>query len=262
MSLLGGKCALVTGSDSGLGYAVAASLAAAGANIVLHGLCPDDEGESSANQLAETHGVGVIYVRADLRDVSEIEKIVAIVEDRLGGIDILVNNAVMRHFSPVEEFKAEDWNDSIAVNLSAAFHLSRLSIPGMKTGNWGRIIHMASVYSERGAENRIDYVTTKTGLIGMTRAMAVELAQTGITCNAVCPGTVATPAINERISNIARDKGVSISEAEQQYLATRNPTGRFVASEGIGALIAFLCGPLAVDITGASLPIDGGWLAK
>lgn len=259
---LEGKCALVTGSNSGLGYAVADSLAAAGANIVLHGLCPDAEGERTAHQLAETHGTAVIYVRADLRDVLEIEKMVAAIKDRFSSIDILVNNAVMRHFSPVEEFKAEDWNDSIAVNLSAAFHLSRLSIPGMKAGNWGRIIHMASIYSDRGAENRVDYVTTKTGLLGMTRALAVELAQTGITCNAVCPGTIATPAINERIRDIARDKCVAVTEAEQEYLATRNPTGRFVASVGVGALIAFLCSPQAVDITGASLPIDGGWLAK
>ncbi|MDF0749577.1 3-hydroxybutyrate dehydrogenase [Marinobacter sp. 71-i] len=259
---LKGKCALVTGSNSGLGYAVADSLAAAGANIVLHGLCLDEEGERTAHQLAETHGLDAIYVRADLRHVSEIEKMVATIKDRFGSIDILVNNAVMRHFSPIEEFTAEDWNDSIAVNLSAAFHLSRLSIPGMKAGNWGRIIHMASIYSERGAENRVDYVTTKTGLLGMTRAMAVELAQTAITCNAVCPGTVATPAINERIREIARDKGVAVAESEQEYLATRNPTGRFVAAEGVGALIAFLCSPQAADITGASLPIDGGWLAK
>ena len=259
---LAGKCALVTGSNSGLGYAVADSLASAGANIFLHGLCPAEEGDVAAHQLAEAHGIDAIYRRADLRDVSEIEKMVANIKDRFGSIDVLVNNAVMRHFAPVEDFKAQDWNDSIAVNLSAAFHLSRLSIPGMKARNWGRIIHMASIYSERGAENRIDYVTTKTGLLGMTRAMAVELAQTGITCNAVCPGTVATPAINERIRAIAHDKGVAVAEAEQDYLATRNPTGRFVAGEGVGALIAFLCSPQAVDINGASLPIDGGWLAK
>ncbi|MEX0604133.1 MAG: 3-hydroxybutyrate dehydrogenase [Marinobacter sp.] len=259
---LEGKCALVTGSNSGLGYSVADSLAAAGANIVLHGLCSDEEGGGSARQLAETHGIEAIYLRADLRDVSEIENMVTAIKDRFGSIDVLVNNAVMRHFSPVEEFKAEDWNDSIAVNLSAAFHLARLSISEMKARNWGRIIHMASIYSERGAENRIDYVTTKTGLLGMTRAMAVELAQTGITCNAVCPGTVATPAITDRIRDIAQEKGVTVTEAEREYLVTRNPTGRFVAGEGVGALIAFLCSPQAVDINGASLPIDGGWLAK
>jgi 3-hydroxybutyrate dehydrogenase len=259
---LAGKCTLVTGSTSGLGYAVAESLAVAGANIVLHGLCPEEEGEILAHRLAKSYGIDAIYARADLRDVSEIEKMVAKIKHRFGSIEVLINNAVMRHFAPVEEFKAEEWNDSIAVNLSAAFHLSRLSIPGMKAGSWGRIVHMASIYSERGAENRIDYVTTKTGLLGMTRAMAVELAQTGITCNAVCPGTVATPAINERIRNIARDKNVGVAEAEQEYLATRNPTGRFVASEGVGALIAFLCSPQAADITGASIPIDGGWLAK
>jgi 3-hydroxybutyrate dehydrogenase len=178
---------------------------------------------------------------------------------RLGGIDILVNNAVVRHFAQVEDFSPERWDEALAVNLSAPFHLARLALPAMKQRGFGRIINMGSIYSTRATQERIDYVTTKTAIIGMTRAIAIETAETNITCNALCPGTLPTPAIQSKIAASAARHGRSVEEATQDYLATRQPSGRFVSTEGVGALAVFLCGPAARDITGAALPIDGGW---
>jgi 3-hydroxybutyrate dehydrogenase len=166
---------------------------------------------------------------------------------------------VVRHFSPIENFPPERWDEALAVNLSAPFHLIRRALPGMKARSWGRIINMASIYSTRAVADRIDYVTTKTAIVGMTRAVAIETTRSGITCNALCPGTLPTPAIQEKIAGIATSQGRDIDETTSDYLASRQPTGRFVAMEGVGAMAAFLCSPAAQDITGATLPIDGGW---
>lgn len=255
------RCALVTGSVAGLGYAMAEGLAKAGANVVLNGLCKAGEGEAAARRLAEAHGVQAAFDPADLRDAGEIERMIRDAEARFGGVDILVNSAVVRHFAPIEAFDPAGWDRSIAVNLTAAFHAIRFALPGMKRKGWGRIVNLSSYYGWRGAENRIDYVTTKTALIGMTRAVAIECAKTGVTCNAICPGTVLTPAIEDRIAGIARDSGRTADEIAAEYAAARNPMGRFVAMESIGALLAFLCGPAGDDITGTVLPVDGGWLA-
>lgn len=260
--MLSGRCALVTGSVAGLGYAIAESLAKSGARVALNGLCDPAEGEAAAEQLSATTGTQSIFCGADLRRVAEIERVMKDVADRLGDVDIVVNNAVVRHFSPIDSFSAEDWDTALAVNVSAAFHCIRLAVPFMRSQGWGRIVNVSSIYASRGAENRVDYVTTKTALIGMTRAVALELARTGITCNAVCPGTVPSPAILDRIAGIADQQGVSQDEAEREYIAPRHPTGRFVAMENVGALVAFLCGPAGADITGAMLPIDGGWQAR
>ena len=176
-----------------------------------------------------------------------------------GGLDILVNNAVVRHFSPVENFPPEKWDEALAVNLSAPFHLIRLALPGMKARGWGRIINMASIYSTRAVADRIDYVTTKTAILGVTRAVAIETARTGTTCNALCPGTLPTPAIQGKIADIAASEGRAIDDTTSDYLASRQPTRRFIAMEAVGAMAAFLCSPAAQDITGATLPIDGGW---
>lgn len=260
--MLEGRCALVTGSVSGLGYAIAESLAKAGANVVINGLCETAIGEAAAARLATVAGVDTIFDGADLEDVSAIERMFANVQERFGGVDIVVNNAVVRHFSPLENLSTEQWNSSLAVNVSAAFHCTRLALPGMRRKNWGRIINLSSIFGARGTENRVDYVTTKTALLGMTRAIAIETAPTGITCNAIAPGVVPSPAIVERISRIAEAEGISEAEAEHLYLASRHPTQRFVGLENVGALAAFLCSPAARDITGATLPIDGGWQAR
>ena len=255
------RTALVTGSFAGLGYGVAEALATTGANVVVHGLCDRATGEAAAAALASRHGVATMFSDADLRSVEAIEALMAQACARFGRVDIVVNNAVLRHFKPVEAFAPAEWDASLAVNLSSAFHLARLGVPAMKAAGWGRIVNMASIYGVRGAENRIDYVTTKSALLGMTRALAIELAPTGITCNAVSPGTVPTGAILTRIAGIAAEKGLTQAEAEAEYLVGRNPTRRFVAIEAVGAMVAFLCGDGAADVNGANFPIDGGWAA-
>ena len=179
-----------------------------------------------------------------------------------GGVDILVNNAVVRHFSPVEDFPVERWNEALAVNLSAAFHTIRLALPGMRQRGWGRIINVASVYSFVAAENRIDYVTTKTALLGLTRTVALETVDMDITCNAVCPATLPTPAIEGKIRGIAADKGIPVEEARRDYLAERQPGGRYVSLDAVTALMVFLCGPDSRDINGAALALDCGWTAS
>lgn len=250
------KWALVTGATAGLGFAVAESLAGAGANIVLHDLA---EPVAARDRLRAQYSVEVVSIAADLSQRAAIEDMMADLLKLTGGLDILVNNAVVRHFSPVETFAPEKWDEALAVNLSAPFHLIRLALPGMKARNWGRIINMASIYSTRAVADRIDYVTTKTAILGVTRAVAIETARTGITCNALCPGTLPTPAIEGKIADIAAREGRAIEETTSDYLATRQPTRRFIAMEAVGAMAAFLCSPAGKDITGATLPIDGGW---
>jgi len=254
--MLKDKWALVTGATAGLGLAVAESLAGAGANIVLHDLV---DPKQTRDRLQSRFDVDVVSVAADLSQRSSIETMMAELLGRLAAIDILVNNAVVRHFAPVEQFAPERWEEALAVNLSAPFHLIRLALPAMRKRGWGRIINMASIYSTRAVTDRIDYVTTKTAILGITRAVAIETITSGITCNALCPGTLPTPAIQEKIASIAAGEGRTIDEATRDYLATRQPTGRFVAMEGVGAMAVFLCSQAARDITGATLPIDGGW---
>lgn len=253
---LKGKWTLVTGATAGLGFAVADSLAGTGANVVLHDLA---EPAASRDRLRAKYNVEVVSIAADLSQRAAIEDMMADLLKLTGGLDILVNNAVVRHFSPVESFPPEKWDEALAVNLSAPFHLIRLALPGMKARNWGRIINMASIYSTRAVADRIDYVTTKTAILGVTRAVAMETARTGITCNALCPGTLPTPAIQGKIADIAAREGRAIEETTSDYLASRQPSRRFVAMEAVGAMAVFLCSPAGQDITGATLPIDGGW---
>jgi 3-hydroxybutyrate dehydrogenase len=242
--MLKGKWALVTGAKAGLGLAVAESLAGAGANIVLHDLVAPDQ---AREHLRTRFGVDVI------------EAMMAELLGRIGAVDILVNNAVVRHFAPVESFSPERWEQALAVNLSAPFHLIRLALPAMKQRGWGRIINMTSIYSTRAVADRIDYVTTKTAILGMTRAVAIETTTSSITCNAISPGVLPTPAIVGRIASIAASDGRSVDETTRDYLTARQPTGRFIAMESVGAMVVFLSSPAAQDITGATLPIDGGW---
>lgn len=260
--VLAGRHALVTGSVAGLGYAMARGLALQGAAVTLNGLAAPGVGEAAAAALAEETGVTVAFDGSNLAEVAQIEAMMALAAARAGPVDILVNNAVIRHFQPIESFTAAQWDTSLAVNLSAAFHAARLALPGMKAKGWGRIVNLSSIYGARGAENRIDYVTTKTALLGMTRAIAIETARTGITCNALCPGTVPSPAILNRIAGIAREQGIGEDQATQDYIAPRHPTERFVALESVAAMLVFLCSPAGQDITGATLPIDGGWQAR
>jgi 3-hydroxybutyrate dehydrogenase len=257
---LAGKCALITGSLRGLGRAAAQHLAASGCHIVLHGLEPASETTAVAADL-QLHGVRTLYCRADLRLTDEIEAMVANATDTFGSVDILINNAVVRHLGSIEHFGISEWDEAIAVNLSAAFHTIRLTVPHMKRNQWGRIINVSSIYGTRGAPNRVGYVTTKTALIGLTRAVALETVAHGITCNAVCPGTSETPVHEEALQAVMAAEGVSRDEAERRFFAGRQPSGRFVGAANVASLIAFLCGPEGADITGSVLPIDGGWSA-
>jgi 3-hydroxybutyrate dehydrogenase len=255
---LQGRHALVTGATAGLGLAVAEKLAAAGSNIVLNGL---DDGSKAAADLASRFGVTAIFLRADLSQEAEIETMMSEIHGRFGALDIVVNNAVVRSFAPVEHFLSVDWNRALAVNLSAPFHIIRMALPAMKQRGFGRIINMSSIYATRTVENRVDYVTTKTALLGLTRAVSLETIRSGITCNAICPATLPTPAIETRIAALAAKEGLSPQDAESRYLSQRQPSGRFIELGAVGDLVVFLCGPAGADISGAALPIDGGWAA-
>ena len=200
-----------------------------------------------------------MYCAANLAHAIEIERMIGVAMEAFGAIDILVNNAVVRYAAPVEQFPVGEWDLGIAVNLSAAFHTIRLALPAMRRRNWGRIINVSSIYGLIGGVNRINYVTSKTALIGMTRAVALETRDQDITCNAVCPGTVETPVHMKRIEDMMTTESLSREEAEQRFLANKQPGGRFIAAEDVAGMILFLCGPESRDITGAALPIDGGW---
>ncbi|GGO53447.1 beta-D-hydroxybutyrate dehydrogenase [Roseovarius pacificus] len=251
----------MTGSNDGLGFTLAENLAAAGANIVLNGIAPEKDIQPRAQHLADSYGVDAIYVAADVGIRSDIEHMIATVSDRFGGVDILVNNAVVRHFSPLEDFNPDDWERSINVNLTAAFNTARLTLSHMKRKGWGRMVNISSYYGWRGAENRIDYVTTKTALIGMARAIAIETAGTGVTCNVICPGSVGTRAILDRIKGMADESGENFDDLAQRYASKRSPIGRFISEDSIGEMLVFLCGNAGADITGTVFPVDGGWLA-
>jgi len=260
--MLRGKCALVTGSTQGLGLAMATRLAAEGCNVVLNGFGDPGEIERVRRQLEADHGVRTLHHGADLVRPDEIAAMVDTANNAFGGVDILINNAVVRHFAPVEEFRVEDWDRSLAVNLSAAFHTTRLVLGDMRRRDFGRIINMASIYGLRATVNRIDYVTTKTALIGFTRAVALESASQNITCNALCPGTSPSPAIEERLAGVMAKEGLPRAEAVANFMASRQPSRRFVEMDRVAGLAAFLCGPDGADINGAAIPIDGGWSAS
>ena len=253
--MLSGKCALITGSVGGLGLAAAQRFAAAGCHIVLSGFAEPDQIEQAKAGL----GVRTLYSNADLRRPEEIEQMFRDAEEAFGGVDILVNNAVVRYAAPVEEFPVAAWDEGIAVNLSAAFHTIRMALPWMRKRGWGRIVNVSSIYGLIGAPNRINYVTTKTALIGMTRAVALELLGENITCNAVCPGSVLTPVHEAAIRKTMADEGLSRWEAERRFHAGRQPSGRFIAAEDVADLMVYLCGPGSRDINGAALPIEGAW---
>lgn len=253
---LRGRRALVTGSTGGIGLAVARALAAAGCDILLHGLASEAEAAPTLAAV-ESLGVRARYRRVELADPAAIAAMV----EREGAPDILVNNAASRHFAPVEDTAPADWDTDLAVNLSAPFHLVRLCLPAMRARGWGRIVNMSSIYGLVGATGRIGYVTTKTALIGLTRAVALETAASNITCNALCPGSTLTPNIEDRLRAAMAAGGIDLATASAQFLAGKQPTGRFVQAEAVGAMAAFLCSEAARDITGAVLPMDGGWSA-
>jgi 3-hydroxybutyrate dehydrogenase len=252
-----GKRALITGSSNGLGLAMATGLAAAGCDVLLHGLEPAADMRATCDELARQHKVAVSYVQADLSSAAGVEAMMT----AAGTVDVLVNNAVVRHFSPLEDFPVERWDQALAVNLTAAFRAVQLSLPGMRARGWGRIFNMSSAYGSRAIANRIDYVTTKTALLGFTRAVAMETLGHGITCNAVCPGSVLTPNIEGRLTDLMADQQLDREVATREFLRGKQGTGRFVDAAHVADLIVFLCSDSGASITGATLPVDDGWLA-
>lgn len=257
---LTGKTALVTGSVAGLGRAFADSFAEAGANVVMNGLAAPGEGEAAAAEVA-AHGTQTLFVDADLRDRAAVDTLMDRAEEAFGKVDILVNNAVIRHFAPIEDFASDDWDEELAVNLSAAFRLVQRCLPQMKAQRWGRIFNLTSIYSLRGEPHRIGYITCKSALAGMTRGIAIETAKDGITCNSLGPGVLPTPAILGKIRKMADDTGRDYDTLVDEYATSRHPTGRMVPTGSVAAMAVFLCSPAGDDITGANFPIDGGWQA-
>lgn len=258
---LEGRRALVTGSVGGLGAAMARGLARAGARVLMTGLETPQEAEAARLQIAGAGGDEVAYVQADLGSRADIE---ALARHALssGGVDILVNNAVVRHFAPIEAFPPEGWDKALAVNVSAPFHLTRLLLPTMRAGGYGRIFNMTSVYGSHGVVNRVDYVTSKSAIEGLTRATAIECAGSAVTCHALCPGSVLTPSLEARIRNLAEARSLSWEDAKAAFLEGKQPSGRFVEPDSVAQVLLLLCGSAGRDMNGAIVPIEGGWLAR
>jgi 3-hydroxybutyrate dehydrogenase len=255
---LKGKTALVTGSTGGIGEAFARAFAEAGCNVVVNGF-GDQKTLDKLRSSLETAGARVFYHAADVGRPDEVAAMIHEAQSRFGSIDILVNNAVTRHYAPIEEFPIDKWERALAVNLSAAFHTIKLALPGMKKRNWGRIINMASIHATSVVRDRVDYVTTKHAIVGITRAVALETAQTGITCNAISPGWVLTPHAERQIARKMEDARCSREAAISELLEVRQPSRRPVLPSEVAALGIFLCSDAAANITGAALPIDGAW---
>src|SRR6266850_770156 len=260
--MLTGKTAIVTGSTSGIGLGVATALAAQKCNMMLNGFGEPAAIEKIQKELSEQHGIKTAYSAADMSNPADIRALVASTERELGPVDILVNNAGIQHVAPVEEFPDDKWDTILAINLSAAFHAIKAALPGMKRRKWGRIINIASAHGLVASGEKAGYVTAKHGLVGLTKVVAIEAANAGVTCNAICPGWVLTALVAKQIEAKAQAAGISFEQASENLLREKQPMLRFTTPEQIGALAIFLCGDHAATITGAPLSIDGGWTAQ
>jgi len=259
---LSNKTALITGSTSGIGLGIAEALAAAGADIVLNGFGDATAIAALRNKMAADHGIRVEYHGADMTRPSEIEAMIDFATEKFGGVDILVNNAGIQHVAAIENFPVEKWDAVIAINLSSAFHTTRLAVPGMRARNWGRIINIASAHGLVASPQKAAYVTAKHGLIGLTKTVALETARTGITCNAICPGWVLTPLVQQQIDARARQEGKTVEVAKAELLGEKQPSLEFVTTEQLGALALFLCSEAAAQVRGVAWNMDGGWVAQ
>ena len=255
---LSGKRALVTGSTSGIGLAIARALAAEGADIVLSGFGEEEEIAKLCTELAETSGASARHVAADLTQREGVEALMA----GAGPVDILVNNAGMQHVAPVEEFPPGKWDAIIALNLTAAFDACRLAVPHMKQAGWGRIINTASAHSLAASPFKVAYVAAKHGIAGLTKTLGLELATSGITVNCISPGYVWTPLVENQIPDTMKARGMTREQVIEDVLLAKQPTKRFVQVEEVAAMALFLCRPEAANITGANHSIDGGWTAE
>ncbi|WP_019339629.1 3-hydroxybutyrate dehydrogenase [Stutzerimonas stutzeri] len=255
--MLKGKTALITGSTSGIGLGIACKLAEAGANVMLNGFGDVD----AAIAQVSAYGTRVLHHAADVSDAVQITDLVSRTERDLGSVDVLVNNAGIQHVAPIESFPVERWDSIIAINLSSAFHTMRLALPGMRERNWGRIINVASVHGLVASAQKAAYVAAKHGLVGLTKTVALETATTGVTCNALCPGWVLTPLVQQQIDNKAQAHG-DPSRATRELLMEKQPSLDFVTPEQLGELAVFLCSDAARQVRGVAWNVDGGWLAQ
>jgi 3-hydroxybutyrate dehydrogenase len=260
--MLKGKAAIVTGSTSGIGQGIATALAAEGCNVVLNGFGDAAEIERLRAGIAGTHGVEAVHMHADMAKPAEIRDLVAASERRFGAVDILVNNAGIQHVARIVDFPEERWDQVIAINLSAAFHATKAVLPGMIARSWGRIVNIASAHGLVASGEKAAYVTAKHGLVGLTKVTAIETANQGITCNAICPGWVLTPLVRRQIEARAEAQGIAFEQASADLLREKQPMLAFTTPEKIAALAVFLCGEAASTVTGAALSIDGGWVAQ
>ncbi len=259
---LRGRVAVVTGSTSGIGLGIAQALAAAGADIMLNGFGEAAAIEALRNEIGGSYSVRTAYNGADMSKPAEVAGLIEAATSELGKVDILVNNAGIQYVAPVGEFPAERWDAIIAINLSSAFHASQAVMAQFRQRNWGRIVNIASAHGLVASANKSAYVAAKHGIIGLTKAVALETAKTGITCNAICPGWVLTPLVQKQIDALAEREGISIEKAKEALVAEKQPSGEFATPEQIGAVAAFLCSENAAQIRGASLSVDGGWTAQ
>jgi 3-hydroxybutyrate dehydrogenase len=255
------QTAVLTGATSGIGLGLAEAFAAAGCRIVFNGIATANQANVLVARL-QRHGTDVLYHAADLADQKQCVALMEAAEKRFGAVDILINNAGIQFVAPVEDFPPDRWDAILAINLSAAFHTIRAVLPGMQKRGRGRIINMASAHGHVASINKAAYVAAKHGLVGLTKVVALENATRGITCNAICPGFVLTPLVEQQIEDRARQSGCTKEEAAIALLREKQPTEKFTTVEDIAALALFLCSPAASNITGASLPIDGGWTAQ
>jgi 3-hydroxybutyrate dehydrogenase len=259
--MLNGKTALITGSTSGIGLAMARALAQQGASIVLNGF-----GEAAAIATIERElqalGVHTLYHGADMSRPEEIEDMLRAAAAAFGRVDVLVNNAGIQHVAPIEQFPVERWDAIIAINLSSAFHTIRLALPAMKAAGWGRIVNIASVHGLVASADKSAYVAAKHGIVGLTKAVALETATTGVTCNAICPGWVLTPLVQKQIDARAARDGVDQDAAKRSLLGEKQPSQDFVTTEQLAALAVFLCSNAGAQVRGVAWNVDGGWTAQ
>lgn len=256
------KNAIVTGSTSGIGLGIATALAKSGMNIMLNGFGDPHEIEQIRKKMAESYGVQVLYSNADMSRPEEIHAMVELATASFGPVDVLVNNAGIQHVQPVEEFPVEKWDAIMAINLSSAFHTIKHTLPGMKHRGWGRVINVASAHGLVASPYKSAYVAAKHGVVGLTKTVALEAAEYGVTVNAICPGYVLTPLVEKQIPDTAKARGITEEEVKRDVLLKAQPTKKFVTVEQLGEMVVFLCSDAMASTTGTALPVDGGWTAQ
>lgn len=259
--MLKGKTAVVTGSTSGIGLGIAEGFAKEGVNLVLNGFGDAAEIETIRSGLASKFGIKVTYDGADMSKPEQIEAMMKKAAADFGGVDILVNNAGIQHVCPVEEFPTAKWDAIIAINLSSAFHTTKMAVPYMKSKGWGRIINVASAHAMVASPFKSAYVASKHGIMGFTKTVALEVAEKGVTCNAICPGYVLTPLVEKQIPDTAKARGMTIEQVKKDVLLAAQPTKQFVTTEQVAGTAIFLCSDSAASITGTNIMVEGGWTA-